>query len=98
MGTSVSPSLSVDIMSISVFLASRISSYLCLLQVIHIVHYGLETFRWYIGVNVTLRGGTEMFGVGRLPDQLSHAVDDVSTSVSDWALVMVMSFHILKSV
>jgi hypothetical protein len=39
-----------------------------------------------------------MFGVGRLPHQPSHALDDVSIAVFDRALVIVLPSHILKSV
>jgi hypothetical protein len=39
-----------------------------------------------------------MLGVGWLPHQPSHAFDDVSTPVFDRALVIVIPFHILKSV
>jgi len=98
MGTSVSPTPSVDIMSISMLLASSISPYLCLPQPICSVHCGLEVFRWCIAVNATLRGENEMIGVGRMPHQLSLAVDDISTSVFDWVLVIVIPFHILQSV
>ena len=39
-----------------------------------------------------------MLGVGWLPDQPSHAFDDVSTPVFDSALVIVIPSHLLESV
>jgi len=49
-------------------------------------------------VKPALRGVNEMLGVGWLPHQPSHAVDEVSTPVFDWVLVIVIPFHILDSV
>jgi len=51
-----------------------------------------------IAVSATLRGENEMLGVCWLLHQPSHAVDDVSTEEFDRALVIVIPFHILKSV
>jgi hypothetical protein len=38
-----------------------------------------------------------MLGVHWLPHQPSHAFDDFSTQVFDWALVIVIPSHILES-
>ena len=45
-----------------------------------------------------LMGVNTMLGIGWLPNQPSHAFDDVSTPVFDKALVVVIPAHILKSV
>jgi len=62
------------------------------------VHFAVEVFRGRITVKRTLRGESVMLGVRWLPHQPSHAFDDVSTPVFDRALVIVIPFHILKSV
>jgi len=62
------------------------------------VHGGIEAFRWRIAVKAPLRGGNMMLGVRWLPHQPSHAFDDFFTPVCDRALVIVIPFHILKSV
>jgi hypothetical protein len=58
----------------------------------------MEAFRWRIAVETTLRGVTEMRGVGWLPHQQSHAFDVVSTPVLHRPLVIVIPSHILKGV
>jgi hypothetical protein len=62
------------------------------------VHYGIEVFRGHIAVKAKLRGVNMMLGVRWLAHQPSHAFDDVLTPVFDRALVIVIPFHILKSV
>ena len=62
------------------------------------MHFGIEAFRGRIAVKAPLRGENEMLGVGWLPQQPSHAFDDVSTPVFDRALVIVIPSHILESV
>jgi hypothetical protein len=97
-GTSVSPSLSVALISISTLLSSSISAYLCLPPPFHSVHFSIEAFWWRIAVKATLRGVNEMLGVGWLPHQQSHAFDDVSTPVFDRPLVIVIPSHCLEGV
>jgi len=97
-GTSVSPSLSVALTSISTLLSLSISAYLCLPPPVHSVHFSIEACRWHIAVNVMLRGVNEMPGIGWLPHQPFHAFDDVSTPVFDRPLVIVIPSHILESV
>jgi len=82
-GTSVSPSLSVALTSISTLLSLSISAYLCLPPPVHSVHFSIEAFRWRIAVDATLRGVKEMLGVSWLPHELSDAFDDVWTPVFD---------------
>jgi len=84
-------------MSISTLLSSSISPYLCLPPPVRSVHFGIEWFRGRIAGIATLRGENEMLGVGWLPHQPSHLFDDVSTSVFDRALVIVIPSHILES-
>jgi len=62
------------------------------------VNFDIEAFRGSIAVKAMLRGENEMLGVRWLPHQPSHAFDDVSTPVFDRVLVIVIPFHILKSV
>jgi hypothetical protein len=62
------------------------------------VHFGIEAFRWRIAVKAMLRGVNKMLGVRWLPHQPSHALDDVSTTVFDRVLVIVIPSHILESV
>jgi len=62
------------------------------------VHFGIEAFRGRIAVKATLRGVNKMLGVRWLPHQPSDAFDDVSTPVFDRVLLIVVSFHIHKSV
>jgi hypothetical protein len=45
-----------------------------------------------------LRGETEMLGIGCVPHQSSHGVDDVSTAVFHRVRVKVIPSHILESV
>jgi len=97
-GTSVSPSLSVALTSISTLLSWSISAYLCLPPPVRCVHFSIEAFRWRIAVKAMLRGVNEMLGVGWLPHQPSHAFDEVSTAVFDRPLVIVIPSHILESV
>jgi len=97
-GTSVSPSLSVDLTLISRLLSSSISAYLSLPPPVRSVPISIEAFRWRIAVKATLRGVNEMLGVGWLPHQPSHAFDDISTPVSDRPLVNVIPPRILESV
>jgi len=97
-GTSVSPSLSVDLTSISTLFCSSISAYLFLPPPGRSVRFSIEAFWWCIAVKATLRGLNEMLGVGWLPHQPSHTFDDVSTPVFDRPLVIVIPSHILGSV
>ena len=53
-GTSVSPTLSVDYMSISTLLSSSISPYWCLPPPVRSVHFGMEAFRGRNAVIATL--------------------------------------------
>ena len=62
------------------------------------MHFGIEAFRWRIAVKPTLRGVNEMLGIGWLPHQTSHAVDDVSTPGLDRESVIGIPSHILESV
>jgi hypothetical protein len=98
-GTSVSPTLSIDYISISTLLSSDISPYQCLPPSVCSVHFGIEAFLGHIAVKVRLRGENVMPGVGSLPHQPSHAFDDdVSTPVCDRALSVVIPSHILQNV
>jgi len=85
-------------MSISTLISSSISPDLCLPPPVRSVHFGIEAFRGCIVVKATLRGENGMLGVGWLPHQPSHAFDDVSTTVFDRALGIVIPSHILESV
>jgi hypothetical protein len=76
-GTSVFPSQSIALTSISMLLSSSISAYLCLPPAVRSVHFSIEAFRWHITVKETLRGVNEMLGIGWLPHQPSHAFADV---------------------
>jgi hypothetical protein len=96
--TRVSPSLSFALASISTVLCSSISVYLCLTPPVHSVHLSLETFCWCIVVKAILRGVNGMLGVGWVPHQPSHALDNVSTPVFDRPLVIVVPSHILEGV
>jgi len=98
MGTSESTTLSIELVSISMGLSSSISPYLRLSPLVRSVHFGIEAFRWRIGVNATLRGVNEMLGIGWLLHQPSHGFDEVSTPVFDKALVIVIPSPILESV
>jgi hypothetical protein len=62
------------------------------------VHFGIEAFRWRIAVKATLRALNEMLRVGWLTHQPSHAFDNISTSVFDRALVILIPSHILETV
>jgi hypothetical protein len=96
--TSVSPSLSIALTSISTLLSSSISAYLSLPTPVRIVHFSIEAFRWRITVKATLRGVNVILGVGWPPHQPSHAFDDVSTPEVDSPLVIVIPSHILEGV
>jgi len=97
-GTTVFPSLSVALTWISTLLSSSISAYQCLPPPVRSVHFSIEEIRWRIAVNATLRGVSAMLGVCWLPDQPSHAFDDVSTPDFEGPLVIVIPSHILESV
>ena len=97
-GTSVSPTLSVDLTLISTWLFSSISPYQCLPPWVCSAHFSIEVFRWQIAVKATLWCVTEMLGIGWLPYPSSDAFDDISTAVFDRLLVIVIPSHILKSV
>jgi len=62
------------------------------------VNFGIEAFQWRITVKATLRGLNEMLGIGWLPHQPSHPFNDVSTSVFDQALLIVIPSSTLESV
>ena len=95
--SSVSPTLSVDSISIRMSLSSSISCYLGLPPPDRSVHFGIRAFWWRITVRVILRGINAMFCTGWLPHQPSHAFYDVSTLVYDRALVVVIPSHIFES-
>ena len=97
-GTSVSPTLSVDLKSTSMLKSSSISPYLSLLQPVCSVHFGIEAFWWSITVNAMLRGVNDMLAVGWPPHRSSHTFDDFSTPIFERAFVIVMTSHILQSV
>jgi hypothetical protein len=82
-GTSVSPTLSDDLTSVSTSSYSGISPYLCLPPPVCSVHFGIEAFRWCIAGKATLRGVYTLLGIRWLQHQPSHAFDDVSTPVFD---------------
>jgi len=96
-GTSVSPSLSVDLKCVTTSSPSDISPYLCLPPPVRSMHLSIEVFRWRIAGEAMLRGVNMMLSVGWLPHQPSHAFDDVSTPVFDRVLVIVIPSHILDS-
>jgi len=96
-GTSGSPTLSVDLTSISTLLSSSISCYLCLpLPVCH-VHFGIEELQWRITVKATLRGVNQRFSIGCLAHQPSHGFDDVSTPACERPMAIVIPCHLLES-
>jgi hypothetical protein len=97
-GTSVSLSLSVALTSISMLSSWSISAYPDLPPPVRSVHFSTEAFRGRMAVIAMLRGVNAMLGVGWLPHQLSHAFDDVLTTVFDRPLVIVIVSHILESV
>jgi len=97
-GTSGSPTLSVDLMSISKWLSTSISAYLWLPTIVHGVDFGTKAFWWRITINAMQRGVNVMLSVGWLPHQPSHAFDDISTPVFNRPLVVVIPSHILESV
>jgi hypothetical protein len=69
----------------------------CLPPPVRSVHFGIQTFQLRIAVKVMLRGVYEMLRIGWLPDQPSHAFDDVSTPVLNRAFVILIPSHILES-
>jgi len=97
-GIGESPNLSIDSSSVSASSLSDISPYLRLPSPVHSMNLGIEACRWRIAVRVTPRGVIKKLGVGWLPHQPSHGIDDVPTPVVDWALVIVIPSHILGSV
>jgi len=97
-GTSVSPTLSIDLIFISMRLSWSISPYLCLPPPVRSVHICIEAFRWRNAVNAKLRDVNEMLHVGWLLHQPSHASDDVSTPVYHGALWIVIPSYILTRV
>jgi hypothetical protein len=98
LGTSVSRSQRVDLTSTSTRLSTSMSAYLCLSPPVRGVHFSTEAFQWRIAVKAMLRGINGILGVGWLPQQPSHAIDDFSTPVFDRPSVIVIPYHILKSV
>jgi len=66
-GTSVSPTLSVDLMLVSTSSPSDICPYLCLPPPVRSMYFSTEVFQWRIAVKATLRGINRMLGVGWLP-------------------------------
>jgi len=77
MATSVSPSLSIFLTSISTLLSSGISADLCLTPPAPSVLFSIEVFWLCITVKATLSGQNEMIGVSPLLDVPSHATDNV---------------------
>jgi len=97
-GTSISPSRTDGLISISTLLSSSTTAFLCLPPPVCSVHFGITAFRWSIAVGATLMGINAMLGVGWLLQQPSHASDDVLTPIFDRPLVIVIPSHILESV
>ena len=97
-GTNVTPTLTIDLTSVSMSSYLGISPYLCSTAPVSSVHFGLEAFRWRIAVKATLRGVNTMLSERWLPHQPSHAFDDVSSPVFDRALVIVIPFYMVESV
>jgi len=97
-GTSVSPTLSIDLMLIGTLLSTSITAYLCLPPPVCTVHIGIEAFWWRIAVRAMLWGINEMLCLGWLPHEPSRSFDDVWAPVLDSALVIHISSHILESV
>jgi len=93
-GTSVSPTLSVDLMLSSTLLSWSISAYLRLTPPARNVQFRTKPFQWRIAGEATQRGENEMLSIGCLPYQPSHAFDDISTAVFDRALVIIIPCHI----
>jgi hypothetical protein len=96
-GTSVSPTLRVDLTSISTLISSTISCYLCLPLPVCLVHFVIEELLWRISVNATLRGVNEWFSICWLEHQPSHGLDDVSTAACERPIVIVIPSHLLES-
>jgi len=84
-GTSVSPTLSVELTSVGTSSSSGVSPYLCLPTPVNSVYFGIQAFQWHITVKAMLRGVNEMLGMRWLPHQPSHAFDDVLTPVFERA-------------
>jgi len=96
--TRLSLTLRIDSTSISTSSPPDVSPYLCLPPPVRSMHFSIEAFWWRISVKATLRGIKTMLGVGWLPHQASYSFDDVSTSVFDRVLAIVMPSHILERV
>jgi len=97
-GTSVSISRSIHYISMSTWLSSSVSPYWSLPPPVLIVNFCIIALWWCISVEAMLIGVHEMIRVGGQPHQASSAFDDVSTTVFDRVLVIVIPSHILKSV
>ena len=97
-GTSVSPTLSVDLMSGCTSSPPDIAPYLCLPPPVGSMHFGIEAFRWHIADNATLTGVNKILSEVCLPHQRCQVFDDVLTAVFDRALVIVIPSHILRTV
>jgi hypothetical protein len=68
-GTSVSPTLSIDQMSVSTLSCSGISLALCLPPPVCSVHFGIETFQWPITYQASQSAVNKMLSVHWLPHQ-----------------------------
>jgi len=97
-GTTVSPTVSIDLTSLSTSSPSDIYPYQCLTPPVRSMRFAIEVSQWGIAVEATLRGINMMLGIAWLPHQPSYASDDISTPAFDRALVIVSPYHILESV
>jgi hypothetical protein len=78
-------------------ISSSISPYLYLPPPVRCVHFGVVAFPGHIAVKAILRGKNELLGIGWLPLQPSCMVDNVFTAIFDWAVVILVPSHMLKS-
>lgn len=95
--SSGSPTVSVDLMLISMSLSSVTSPYVWFPPPVHRVHFGVLAFRWHITVKATLRGISQMHRAGLLPHQRFNSIGDILTPVCDRTLVTVIPSDILES-
>jgi hypothetical protein len=98
--TSVSHHLTVDLMSISMWLSCSISPYICLPPPVHSVQCGIETFRLRLAVQAMIWGVDVMLGVVHMPYQPSDALHDVTIPVFQtvsWLLCYLLSIWAFSS-
>jgi len=96
--TSLSPALSINLLSIRMSSSLGICSYLCLPPPVRSVHFGITAFLSRNAVKAMLSGVNQMLTVGWLANRPFHAVPDVSTPEFDRSLVIVIPSDILESV